>query len=93
MPRIDSQRLLADLNKLSAIGRFKTGVHRPTCSGADQQARAWLVGRLGTAALDAAIAGIANVIGRSLGPGPRLLLGLHIKFQPEAGRLDDALGV
>jgi len=29
MPRIDSQRLLADLNKLSAIGRFKTGVDRP----------------------------------------------------------------
>jgi len=43
--------------------------------------------------LDAAIDGIGNVIGRSRGPDPRLLLGLQIKLQPEAGRLDDALGV
>lgn len=93
MPRINPQRLLADLNQLSAIGRFKTGVHRPTYSEADQQARAWLVDRLRTAGLDAAIDGIGNVIGRSRRPGPRLLLGSHIESQPEAGRLDGALGV
>lgn len=92
MPRINPQRLLADLNQLSAIGRFKP-VHRPTYSEADQQARAWLVDRLRTAGLDAAIDGIGNVIGRSRRPGPRLLLGSHIESQPEAGRLDGALGV
>ncbi len=93
MPRIDPQRLLADLDELSAIGKFKSGVHRPTYSAADQQARAWLVDRLRAAGLDAAIDGIGNVIGRSRGPGSRLLLGSHIESQPEAGRLDGALGV
>ena len=35
MPQIDAQRLLADLNALREIGKYKTGVHRPTFSPQD----------------------------------------------------------
>lgn len=93
MPHISPDRLLTDLRELSAIGRFKTGVHRPTYSPEDRQARAWLVDRMRAAGLEASIDGIGNVIGRAAGGGPRALLGSHIESQPEAGRLDGALGV
>jgi N-carbamoyl-L-amino-acid hydrolase len=93
MPVIDPRRFLADLEELSSIGRFKTGVSRPTFSAADQQARAWLANRLHAAGLRAVIDGIGNVIGCAPGAGPKLLLGSHIESQPEAGRLDGALGL
>jgi N-carbamoyl-L-amino-acid hydrolase len=86
-------RLLADLHACSQIGRFKTGVHRPTYSSDDQRAREWLVARMQDAGLDAAIDGIGNVIGRGAGGGPRVLVGSHIESQPHAGRLDGAMGV
>jgi len=93
MTTIDADRLLADLAALSEIGRFKSGVHRPTYSPEDQRARAWLVERMAEAGLEPAIDGIGNVIGRGSAPRRRLLVGSHIESQPEAGRLDGAMGV
>ncbi len=90
---IDPDRLLADLHACSQIGRFKTGVHRPTYSPDDQRARAWLLARMREAGLDAAIDGIGNVIGRGAGDGPRMLVGSHIESQPHSGRLDGVMGV
>lgn len=90
---IDPDRLLADLRAVSEIGRFETGVHRPTYSPEDQRARAWLVARMEAAGLEAAIDGIGNVIGRGAGEGPRMLVGSHIESQPHAGRLDGVMGV
>ncbi len=92
MPKIDAQRLLNDLKELSAIGSFKTGVHRPTLSETDLEARIWLKDKMTEAGLDARIDGIANVVG--YGSGKKLVLvGSHIESQPYAGRLDGALGV
>ena len=92
MPKIDAQRLLDDLNSLSAFGAYKTGVHRPTFSPPDLEARHWFKSRLQDAGLDARIDGIGNVIGYS--SAKRLaLVGSHIESQPFAGRLDGALGV
>ncbi len=91
-PRIDPARLLADLRALSAIGAYRTGVHRPTFSPDDLEARAWFAGRLAEAGLAPEIDGIGNVIGRS--PAERVLLvGSHLESQPEAGRLDGPLGL
>ena len=45
MTEIDTQAFLADLYDLRAIGRFRTGVHRPTFSAADMESRRWLMAR------------------------------------------------
>jgi N-carbamoyl-L-amino-acid hydrolase len=93
MPRIDPARLLADLHALRAFGRFKTGVHRPSLSPQDVEARAWFAGRLEEAGLEARIDGIGSVFGLSRAPGRKLLTGSHVESQNEAGWLDGALGI
>ncbi len=89
----DGKRLLADLYKLRGFGTFKTGVHRPTFSKVDMESREWMCKRMREAGLVPEIDGIGNVIGRSPGAGPKLLLGSHTETQNEAGWLDGALGV
>jgi N-carbamoyl-L-amino-acid hydrolase len=90
---IDTAAFLRDLYELREIGRFRTGVHRPTYSPEDMRAREWLADRLTACGLAASIDGIGNVYGRHPGPGPHLLVGSHIETQNEAGWLDGALGV
>ena len=90
---IDGGRVLRDLHTLRGIGTYKTGVHRPTYSPEDVQSRHWLAAQLTAAGLDPTIDGIGNVLGRSSGDGPRLLLGSHLETQSHAGWLDGALGV
>ncbi len=90
---IDTEAFLRDLHALREIGRFRTGVHRPTYSPQDMESRRWLVERLEACGLDACIDGIGNVYGRHQGAGPHLLVGSHIESQSEAGWLDGALGV
>ncbi len=93
MAKIDGKRLLGDLYRLREFGTYKTGVHRPTYSPVDIEAREWLAGRMAEAGLDAEIDGVGNVIGRSKASGPKLLMGSHLESQPHAGWLDGALGV
>jgi N-carbamoyl-L-amino-acid hydrolase len=93
MPAIDPGRLLGDLRRLAEFGRYKTGVHRPTYSPEDVAARQWIAERMAEAGLEPTIDGIGNVIGRSPGAGPRLLIGSHSESQNHAGWLDGALGV
>ncbi len=89
----DTDRFLRDLHELRGIGRFRTGVHRPTYSAEDMESRRWLLARLEEAGLEAEMDGIGNVIGRHPGQGPKLLVGSHLETQNEAGWLDGALGV
>jgi N-carbamoyl-L-amino-acid hydrolase len=93
MTTIDTEAFLKDLYELREIGRFRTGVHRPTFSPQDMQSRHWLMDRLTACGLEASIDGIGNVFGRHPGPGPHILCGSHIETQNEAGWLDGALGV
>ncbi len=93
MPKIDGARLLADLRDLARIGAYRTGVHRPTYSPQDMEAREWLMRRMREAGLTPEMDGIGNVIGRSPVNGPKLLLGSHIETQNHAGWLDGAMGV
>ncbi len=92
-PHPDTELFLADLHALRQIGAFLTGVHRPTFSPQDMEARRWLVARMQEAGLQSEIDGIGNVLGRHPGPGPRLLVGSHVESQNHAGWLDGALGV
>jgi N-carbamoyl-L-amino-acid hydrolase len=93
MATIDAGRMLKDLYEAREIGKYKTGVHRPTYSADDVKARHWLVRRLTEAGLDASIDGIGNVYGRDPRPGRKLLTGSHIETQNHAGWLDGILGV
>ncbi len=93
MVTVDTERFLVDLHELREIGRFRTGVHRPTYTPQDMESRRWLCARLEACGLVAEIDGIGNVLGRHPGPGPHLLVGSHIESQNEAGWLDGALGV
>ena len=92
-PEPDTERFLHDLNELRQIGKFKTGVHRPTYSPEDMESRRWLVERMREVGLEPTMDGVGNVYGRHPGPGPKLLVGSHIETQNEAGWLDGALGV
>ena len=93
MPKIDGERLLADLRKLRSFGASGPGVVRPALSEIDMEARRWLAVRYGEAGLEASIDGVGNVFGRSRNPGKALLIGSHSDTQPTGGWLDGALGV
>jgi beta-ureidopropionase / N-carbamoyl-L-amino-acid hydrolase len=87
------ERVLKDLYMLREIGRYETGIHRPTLSDDDMTTRHWLKGELQALGHEALIDGIANVIGYSPASGPKLLCGSHLETQNRAGWLDGALGV
>jgi N-carbamoyl-L-amino-acid hydrolase len=93
MPKIDGERVVADLKHLAEFGRYKTGVHRPTYSPIDVESRHWLAHKFREAGLDPVIDGIGNVIGRNSGAVRRLLVGSHSETQPYGGWLDGSLGV
>lgn len=93
MVTINPERVLGDLTHLRSIGAYKTGVHRPTLSPQDMEARHWLADRLRELDYDVSIDGIANVVGLKPGDGRRLLAGSHLESQNHAGWLDGALGV
>ena len=93
MPAIDGDRLLRDLYAVREIGKYKTGVHRPTFSPQDVASRHWLSARLSEAGLEASIDGIGNVYGLDPRPGRKLLTGSHVETQNHAGWLDGILGV
>jgi len=93
LPKVNAERLLADLDALRSIGAQGTGVVRPAFSDKDMEARRWLAGKFADARLEATIDGVGNVVGRSRNPGKALLIGSHSDTQPTGGWLDGALGV
>jgi N-carbamoyl-L-amino-acid hydrolase len=93
MPKINAERLLADLDHLRTIGGVETGVVRTALSDKDMEARRWLKRRFEEAGLETTIDGVGNVLGRTSKPGPVLLIGSHSDTQPRGGWLDGALGV
>lgn len=93
MPKINEERLIATLRRLSEFGKYRTGVHRPTFSPQDMQARYWLRDNLSELGYRSTLDGVGNVYGDSLGTGSRLLVGSHIESKDRAGWLDGALGV
>ena len=93
MPKINGERLLADLRRIADFGRYETGVHRPHLSPQDVESRHWLAGRMKEAGLEPVIDGIGTVLGRSPKTGPRILIGSHSDTQPRGGWLDGVMGV
>ncbi|MFC2969456.1 hydantoinase/carbamoylase family amidase [Acidimangrovimonas pyrenivorans] len=88
----DSDRFLASLHALRAIGAVGTGVVRPAYSDTDIEARKWLAEQFREAGLTPYFDPVGNLFGLA-GDGPSLLMGSHSDTQPEGGWLDGALGV
>jgi N-carbamoyl-L-amino-acid hydrolase len=93
MVSINSERLMNDLRRVAEFGSYKTGVHRPTFSPQDIEARNWLSQSMRDANLDASIDGVGNVVGKCETKGPVLLVGSHAESECYAGWLDGILGV
>lgn len=91
--RINTERMLADLDMLRSIGAVKTGVVRPAYSEADRLARIWLAQRMQQAGLEVSVDAIGNVFGLPPGAEKCILIGSHSDTQPEGGWLDGAYGV
>lgn len=91
--QINSERLLADLTELAAIGRYKTGVNRPAFSKSDIAARDWLARKMTDAGLHAEIDRFGNVLGRNPNVSTTVLIGSHSDTVPNGGWLDGSLGV
>ncbi|SEA42915.1 Zn-dependent hydrolase [Microbulbifer marinus] len=93
--RINSARLMGDLESLAAIGRASEGgIHRAAFSDAYRQAVDWLIDRMQAAGMETRIDAVGNVIGR-MGPadGAVIMTGSHIDTVRNGGPLDGALGV
>jgi len=97
VPRINGDRLWADLMALGEIGFAPgCGVTRTALSDADLAGREWLVGKFREAGLEVRTDAACNVIGR-LGSGPSgmglVALGSHLDTVPQGGKFDGMLGV
>ncbi len=93
MIKIDADRLLGDLRRLSEFGKYETGVDRTAFSAQDIAARQWLAGRMAEAGLTPEFDRYGTVLGRSGKGGKAVLLGSHTDTVPRGGWLDGALGV
>jgi len=94
--RVNSDRLLARLDKLSEFGRMGNGVHRVAFSEEDIQARKYLIDLMESMGLKVRTDAAGNIFGRREGrePGlPVIMFGSHSDTVPEGGRFDGALGV
>jgi N-carbamoyl-L-amino-acid hydrolase len=93
MARINGKRLIADLRRLAEFGKFGTGVDRVSFSAPDLESRAWLLGRMKEAGLDAAIDPVGNVRGLTAQASRAVVIGSHTDTVPKGGWLDGAMGV
>ena len=93
MPRINGERLIADLRTFSTFGKYQTGVDRVALSAEDIEARRWLCGKLKEIELDARMDRYGNVVGIDPKVQKSILIGSHSDTVPRGGWLDGALGV
>ena len=99
MAAISPARLRSRVETLARFGALSGGgVTRPCWSPQHEEARAWLLGEIRAAGLEAWVDPAGNVFGavgtRAFGAdAPAVLTGSHIDTVPEGGILDGALGV
>ena len=95
-PRVDGERLLADLRALTLVGATPDGgVHRPAYSDEDLKARDMVRGWMRAAGLAVRIDSAGNTFGRREGREPGLapiIIGSHTDSVPHGGRFDGPLG-
>jgi len=96
-PRINGERLLADLSRLARIGATAAGgVSRPAYGDLDITARTAVREMMRAAGLTIRVDTAGNTFGRRAGrgsDGPPIVIGSHTDTVPDGGRFDGALGV
>jgi N-carbamoyl-L-amino-acid hydrolase len=95
-PRVDRDRLLADLDRFAAVGAtIGGGVTRLALSDEDRVARDLLRERMEEARLTVRVDDLGNMTGRRQGgeAGSSVLLGSHLDTVRQGGRFDGVLGV
>ena len=94
-PQVNIQRLLADHEELSLIGRKASGgVCRRAFDPGDMAARQWFLGKLAQADIPGRADPAGNLIGRvGPGSGPAVVSGSHLDSVDGGGFYDGALGV
>ncbi len=96
-PRVDIERIKADILALAEIGRDERsrGIYRMAFSDADMEGKRWLLHRIEENGLRPGSDGAANISGVLDGErdSPRVMVGSHIDTVPCAGMLDGTLGV
>jgi beta-ureidopropionase / N-carbamoyl-L-amino-acid hydrolase len=94
--RVNGQRIIDNLNSLSAFGKNpQGGVSRVAYSEADLKGREFVAGLMRNAKLEVTIDAAANIIGRRTGREanlPPLLFGSHVDSVPEGGNYDGVVG-
>ena len=94
--RINEQRLMANIESLSRIGRSPQGGNsRVAFSEADQEARHFVMDLMRSAGLEVSVDAAGNILGRRAGSVPDLpplMFGSHIDSVPEGGHIDGPLG-
>ena len=93
MPTANGDRVVQNLRQLAELGKYKTGVHRPSLSPQHVQSLQWLKAELDALGHETVIDGIGNVFGFSRAKGRKILAGSHLESQNYAGWLDGPLGV
>jgi hypothetical protein len=85
MMKVNGERLLADLRMLAQFGAEGTGVNRLSLTPPDIDSRAWLLGRMKEAGLEARIDGLGSVYGQTPGVSRAILIGSHTEFHTVSG--------
>lgn len=97
VPRINGERLWADLTALGEIGFAPgRGVTRTALSQPDLAGKEWLAGKFREAGLDVRTDAAYNVIGRLTSGRARarlVAMGSHLDTVPQGGKFDGMLGV
>lgn len=93
MPTANGDRVVQNLRQLAELGKYKTGVHRPSLSPQHVESLQWLKSELDALGHETVIDGIGNVLGFSQAKGRKILAGSHLESQNYAGWLDGPLGV
>jgi N-carbamoyl-L-amino-acid hydrolase len=92
--RVNFQRLKADIESLSQIGRDpKGGITRPSYSKADLEAQEWLKEKIKGAELLLRQDGAGNTFGRLEGEGKTIMVGSHLDTVINGGMFDGSVGV
>ena len=95
--RVNSERLLADFERLSEIGAtVGGGVSRLALSNEDLEARSWFADRIEEASLLVKDDEVGNLSGLLYADDPAaktLMIGSHLDTVPNGGRYDGAIGV
>jgi allantoate deiminase len=93
VPFATAETVLERCDALAACSEEEGRITRRFATRALSRARDLVAEWMGAAGLETRVDAVGNLLGRTAGDGPRLLLGSHLDSVRDAGRYDGPLGV